>query len=115
MNRKILMATILLLSLNASCFAYNDYGYSYGVGGTNNGGFDSSMHLREMQNDFDRQQALNQPSLSATCNQGSRYFQQEPARTTSNSYTPSRNPDRDYVQSKPLSLKGIYAYDGYGR
>lgn len=114
MKNKLLISLIVLASMSTSALAYNDYGYSYGLSSPYSGGFSSSMHIREMQNDFDRQQALNQPGLSAVCNQGSRYFQQPPASTMSSSSTVSRNPDRDYVQSKPLSLKGVYMYDGYG-
>lgn len=115
MKNKLLISLIVLASMSTSALAYNDYGYSYGLSSPYSGGFSSSMHIREMQNDFDRQQALNQPSMSAVCNQGSRYFQDSPRPTTSSSsYAPSRNADRDYVQSKPLSLKGVYLYDGYG-
>lgn len=114
--KKYLISLVLLMSISNSALAYNDYGYSYGLSDPYSGGFSSSMHLREMQNDFDRQQALNQPGLSAVCSQGNRYFQQAPASTNSlsSSSSPSRNADRDYVQSKPLSLKGVYLYDGYG-
>lgn len=115
MKSKLLISLVVLASMSTSALAYNDYGYSYGLSDPYSGGFNSSMHIREMQNDFARDQALNQPSLSATCNQADRYFQQAPASTTSTtSSSMSRNPDRDYVQSKPLSLKGVYMYDGYG-
>lgn len=112
MKNKLLISLIVLASISTSALAYNDYGYSYGLSSPYSGGFSSSMHIREMQNDFARDQALIQPSLSATCNQANRYFQQPPASTMSSSM--SRNPDRDYVQSKPLPLKGVYMYDGYG-
>lgn len=115
MKNKLLISLIVLTSMSTSALAYNDYGYSYGLSDPYSGGFSSSMHIREMENDFYRQQALNQPSISATCNQANRYFQQPPTSAmSSSSSTASRNADRDYVQSKPLSLKGIYSYDGYG-
>ena len=50
MKKQLLI--IALLGLFNPCFAYNDYGYSYGVATPYSGGFDSSMHIREMQNDF---------------------------------------------------------------
>jgi len=111
MKLKILLVIAVMSSSNL-CFAYTDYGYSYGLSSPYSGGFSSSMHIREMENDFARQQALNQPSMTATLNNCvNNSFQRRESSLSSQS---SRNPDRDYVQSKPLSLKGIYSYDAYG-
>ena len=56
---KKLLIVVALLSVSNSCFAYNDYGYSYGIATPYSGGFDSSMRVREMENDSYRQNTLN--------------------------------------------------------
>ena len=111
MKKIILIAAII--GLSNPCFAYNDYGYSYGVATPYSGGFNSSMHIREMENDFYRSQAANRASIDAVCTPRPT---QQPRVTESTYSAPpiSRNPDRDYVISKPLSLKGIGPYDAYG-
>lgn len=112
MKTKILLL-LVLFSANNLCFAYNDYGYSYGVSTPYSGGFDSSMHLREMQNDFDRTQALNAANNAAYA---SRLNQPAPRLPQQECISqPLVNPNRSYVIDKPLSLKGIYPYDAYGK
>ena len=113
MKNKLLISLVVLASMSTSAMAYNDYGYSYGSGDRYSGGFNSSMHLREMENDFHRSQAANRASIDAVCTPRPT---QQPRVTESTYSAPpvSRNPDRDYVISKPLPLNGIGPYDAYG-
>lgn len=126
MKRKILIVTtLMLIAINTPDIAYGYLAESMSppMNLTNSGsspapssyglGYNSSAALRERENDFYRQQRLNQPGISATINRANNYFQ-PPVTNSLGSSTPSRNADRDYVQSKPLPLKGIYSYDAYG-
>lgn len=104
MQNKIVIAAALI-GLANPCFAYNDYGYSYGIATPYSGGFDSSMHVREIQNDAARQFELNASSSAALHNSLNNSYQNTQTQIQSPStYTPSKG----YVIDKPLDVFGGY-------
>lgn len=112
---KKLLIVVALLSVSNSCFAYNDYGYSYGLSNGTSGGYNASMGIRESQNDFNNMQQRQAPSIAATvygaAHQGDDCYRQQRQPQQSQSYV---NPNRSYVIDKPLPLNGIGPYDAYG-
>lgn len=121
MKRKFLMTTALLLSLNPACFAYYDvplYATMHPPSRLvpESQPLDLTKRSREIYEDSYRQQQLNvinnQQFTDAARYNSQRVYGQSQGQGQASQ--PSRNPDRDYVQSKPLPLKGIYSYDAYG-
>lgn len=118
MKNKILIAIALLLSLNTSCFAYYDVPLYATVQPLNrlvpeSQPLDLGKRAREISEEGYRNfqlNAINDAAHAATLNR-------ESSRRTPIEYNsqPVVNPNRSYVIDKPLSLKGIYPYDAYGR
>lgn len=105
MQKKIVIVAALV-GLASPCFAYNDYGYSYGIATPYSGGFDASMHLREMQNDFNRQYEQNAASMHATMQNNLNSSSQRIHTEVEQQPQPAYNSNRDYVQDKPLYIFG---------